>query len=315
MKIDEAPNSETSDALLAVCLLAAMCDGEKSDTERSEIRRIAEELGSGDPAALSRQILMGRLSLTDLVPKIPGSTHRMLAYEMALGVCESDGPLSEAERSFLDGLRAALNISASSSSEAAREVDSVMLAPALLEAPAAAATPAAPDNSRMILNYAILNGALELLPETLATMAILPMQMKMVYRIGKSHGVEMDRSRIAEFLAVAGIGLGSQMVEGFARKFLGGLGKKLGGKLAGKAANQLAGSALSFATTYALGHLAEKYHSGGRCLDTNSARALFESLKSQASELHTRHLPEIQAKARTITPSSILQMVSGSGPA
>ncbi len=314
MKIDEPPNPETCEALLAVCLLAAMCDGEKSDTERAEIRRIAEDLGAGDPAALSRQILLGRIALVDLAPRMASASHRLLAYEMALGVCESDGPLSERERTFLEALRAALSISSSSGSEAAKEVDSVMLAPALLQAPAAE-MPAAPDNSRMILNYAILNGALELLPETLATMAILPMQMKMVYRIGKSRGVEMDRTRIAEFLAVAGIGLGSQMVEGFARKFLGGLGKKLGGKLVGKAANQLAGSALSFATTYALGHLAEKYHSGGRRLDAASARALFESLKSRAGELHTRHLPEIQAKARTITPSSILQMVSGQGPA
>ena len=86
MKIDESPNPETSDALLAVCLLAAMCDGEKSDTERAEIRRIAEELGSGDPAALSRPILMGRLSLTDLAPRISAPAHRLLAYEMALGV-------------------------------------------------------------------------------------------------------------------------------------------------------------------------------------------------------------------------------------
>lgn len=314
MKIDQSPSPETSDALLAVCLLAAMCNGEKSDTERTEIRRISEDLGSGDPAALSRQILMGRLTLVDLAPRITEEAHRLLAYEMALGVCESDGPLSDRERTFLDGLRAVMNLSASTSSAAAREVESVMLAPALLQdqTPPAAS---APDNSQMILNYAILNGALELLPETMATMAILPMQMKMVYRIGKSHGVELDRSRITEFLAVAGVGLGSQMVEGFARKFLGGLGKKLGGKLVGKAANQFAGSAISFAATYALGHLAEKYHSGGRRLDTNSARSLFESLKSQATELHARHLPDIQAKASTITPSSILKMVTGSGPA
>jgi uncharacterized protein (DUF697 family)/tellurite resistance protein len=314
MKIDESPNPETSEALLAVCLLAAMCDGDKSETERSEIRRIAEELGSGDPAGLTRRILMGRLGLLEVAPSLSDSAHRLLAYEMALGVCESDGPLSEKEQTFLEGLRAALNLSAASSQEAAKEVDSVVLAPALLQAPAKAA-PSAPENSRMILNYAILNGALELLPETMATMAILPLQMKMVYRIGKSHGVELDRSRITEFLAVAGVGIGSQMVEGFARKFLGGLGKKIGGKLAGKAANQLAGSGLTFATTYALGHLPEKYHGGGRKLDANSARSLFDSLKSQASELHTRHLPDIQAKARTITPSSILQMVTGSGPA
>lgn len=310
MNIDESPNPETCDALLAVCLMAALCDGEKSDIERSEVRRIAEELGSGDPSALSRKILLGRLPLEELTSRISSPSQRLLAYEMALGVCECDGAVSGSEKDFLTELSSALGIGSAESAEAAKEVESVVLSPATFHSPQASE----PNNGGMILNYAILNGALELLPETLATMAILPLQMKMVYRIGKSHGVEMDRSRIKEFLAVAGVGIGSQMIEGFARKFLGGLGKKLGGKLAGKAANQVAGSALTFCTTYALGHLAEQYHKGGQHLDTNGARSLFESLKAQASDLHARHLPEIQAKARSITPSSILQLVSGQGP-
>ncbi len=45
----------------------------------------------------------------------------------------------------------------------------------------------------MILNYAVVNGALELLPDTLASMAILPLRMKLVFRIGKSYGYELDR--------------------------------------------------------------------------------------------------------------------------
>jgi uncharacterized protein (DUF697 family) len=44
----------------------------------------------------------------------------------------------------------------------------------------------------MILNSAILNGALEIMPHTLATMAIVPLQMRMVYHIGKSYGFELD---------------------------------------------------------------------------------------------------------------------------
>jgi uncharacterized protein (DUF697 family)/tellurite resistance protein len=311
MTIDDALTPETADALLAICLMAAMCDGEKSEVERSEIRRIAEELGSGDPSALSRKILMGRLSLDEVASRLSTPSQRLLAYEMALGVCESDGAFSSAEKQFLAEISSALGLGAAESAKVAKEVESVVLAPVQSQLAPGSSTP---DNSGMILNYAILNGALELLPETLASMAILPMQMKMVYRIGKSHGVEMDRSRIKEFLAVAGVGLGSQMLEGFARKFLGGLGKKLGGKMVGKAANQVAGSAFSFGTTYALGHLAEQYHQGGQKLDATSARNLFETLKSKASDLHSRHLPEIQAKARSITPSSILQMVSGQGP-
>jgi len=310
MKIEESLTPETGDALLAICLMAAMCDGEKSELERAEVRRIADELGSSDPAALSRKILMGRLSLDQVVSLIASPAQRLLAYEMALAVCEADDLLSEPEKSFLGELSTALGVKGESASQAAKEVDAIVLAPVA----SPSAQPVASDNSGMILNYAILNGALELLPESLATMAILPLQMKMVYRIGKTHGVEMDRSRIKEFLAVAGVGIGSQMLEGFARKFLGGFGKKLGGKLVGKAANQITGSAISFCTTYALGHLADQYHKGGQRLDANSARTLFETLKNKAAGLHSEHLADIQAKARSITPASILQMVSGQGP-
>ena len=70
----------------------------------------------------------------------------------------------------------------------------------------------------MILNYAILNGALELLPESLATMAIIPLQMKMVYRVGMSHGFELDRGHIKDFIATLGVGLTSQYVEQIGRK-------------------------------------------------------------------------------------------------
>ena len=166
----------------------------------------------------------------------------------------------------------------------------------------------------MILKYAILMGALELLPQTLATVVIIPMQMKMVYRIGKSHGVELDRTNIKDFLATAGIGLGSQMVEGFARKLMGRFGRKLGGKTIGGAADQLTGSAMSFASTYAIGHMAQSYYAGGRKLTAPDLKKLIGPLQSQARELHTRYLPEIQERAKTLDPASILSMVRGSTP-
>jgi uncharacterized protein (DUF697 family) len=163
----------------------------------------------------------------------------------------------------------------------------------------------------MILRYSILNGALELLPETLATMAILPLQMKMVWRIGKAHGFELDRSSIKEFLATAGIGFGSQIIEGFARKLVGGFGKKLGGKLAGKIANQATGSAFSFAATYAIGHLAVKYYAGGRKLGGSEMKALYAPLTREAEQLHTKYLPDIKQRAQTLDTTTILNLVRG----
>ena len=59
----------------------------------------------------------------------------------------------------------------------------------------------------MILRYAIFGGALELLPQTLATLAIVPMQTKMVYRPGAQRGFDLDRKSFVGFMAAAGPGM------------------------------------------------------------------------------------------------------------
>ena len=115
-------------------------------------------------------------------------------------------------------------------------------------------------------------------------------------------------------LATAGLGLGSQMVEGFARKLMRGVGKKLGGELAGQAADQITGSAFSFASTYAIGHVAEQYYSAGGRLDASGLKTLYTSLQEQAGDLHTQYLPEIQERAKTLDRSTILSMIGGSNP-
>ena len=310
MNIPENLAQNTDQALLSICLFAAFCDGVQSESEREEIARLSQEMGFGDPALISRRILTGRLELSGGVSALGNANERMLAYEMALGVCESDGSLTDGEKKFLEELQTQLGLSAAEAPKQTTALSVYPVAPANNPQPVASAV----DNGGTILKYAILNGALELLPDTLATMAIIPLQMKMVHGIARSRGVELDRSSIKEFLAVAGLGLGSQVVEGFARKLMRGIGKKVAGKLAGKAADQVTGSAFSFASTYALGQLAERYYQGGRRLDSTSARELFGSLQAQARDLHTRYLPQIQEKAKSIQPASILQMVTGSNP-
>jgi len=310
MQIPEATPS-VQDSLLAICLFAAFADGEQSDAEREAVRRIADDLGSENAAALSRQILLRKLPLETVVAALPDRESRLLAYEMALGVCEAGGSVSPDEQEFLNTLRALLGLGEREAQTAESRASAIALQPVETTPPA---LPSAEDghNDGMILNYAILNGALELLPETLATMAIIPMQMKMVYRIGKSHGVELDRSHIKEFIATAGVGFGSQVVEGFARKLMRGFGKRLLGGLGGKAADQLTGSAFSFASTYAIGHVAEKYYADGRRLDGQGMQELFATFQTQARELHAKYLPQIQERAQSLNPSSLLALVTGS---
>jgi len=310
---ESTPMSQTNnthDSLLAICLFAAFSNGEQCDAERDEIARYANEMDADNLAELSRRILMGKFSLTDACKGLPTNENRMLAYEMARAICEAGGSISTEEEEFLRELRSLLALGEGESSAVDEKVDSVALAPLATAQDEAIST----DTSGMILKYAILNGALELLPQNLATVAIIPMQMNMVYRIGKANGLELDRSYIKDFLATAGIGLGSQMVEGFARKLVGQFGRKLGGKIVGKVANQVTGSAMSFASTYAIGHVAQTYYSSGRKLTAPDMKKLITPLQNQARELHTKYLPEIQERAKTLGSADILSLIRGGTP-
>jgi uncharacterized protein (DUF697 family) len=188
------------------------------------------------------------------------------------------------------------------------------LTPAPLDAappiPQPAAIVPASAADRMILDYATLIGALELLPDTLASMAIIPLQVKMVYRIGKSYGYELDRGHIKDFLATAGIGMASQYVERIGVTLVGRLfGRKGLGRLLGSAARQAVSSGFSFATTYALGRLAVRYYSGGRTFSAQVLKDTYASLLGEARGLQQQYLPAIREKASSVNVAQVLQEV------
>jgi uncharacterized protein (DUF697 family)/tellurite resistance protein len=309
--------SETK-AIVTLSLLAAFVDGEKHERERAEIKRIAEGLSQADGLnlpTLYQDVLMKRVSLASVAGELTSTESRQLAYEMAVCVCDADGTQSEAERMFLMDVRTSLGLDASAArfSEQAEEIAAVPVA-AGVAATTAVAAPHAPDSAELdktILNAAILNGALELLPETLSTMAIIPLQMKLVYRIGQAHGYQLDSGHVKDFLATVGVGLTSQYLEQAGRKLLGGLLGKVGGGLLRGLGNQAVSSGMSFASTYALGHVAKRYYAGGRTLSTQMLKDAFSGVVKEGQSLQTQYLPAIQEKARTLDAGKVLSLVRG----
>lgn len=311
------------EAMLSLCLMAAFADGGQSEVERAELKRIAETSPESEVnlAALYHRVLLRQSSTGQAGRELASTEARQLAYEMAVCVCEADDVLNEPEKQFLGELRRELRLDAADTARIEQEADSLALepladltpAPPLIAAAPVAATAgvAAAELDKMILNYAILNGALELMPESLATMAIIPLQMKMVYRVGKRYGHELDRGHIKELLATAGVGLTSQVVEGYARKLLGGLLGKFGGGLARSVGTQVASSAISFATTWALGKVATQYYSGGRKLSAIEMRQLFGSLTEQARGLHANYAGAIRDKAGSLNLTQLLPLIRG----
>jgi uncharacterized protein (DUF697 family)/tellurite resistance protein len=302
-------------AVLTACLMAAFADGSKHERERAEIRNVAEALAgeaSINLSALVQDVLLKRASLPALAAALTSPQSRQLAYEMAVCVCDADGAQSPAERDFLAVLRGALGADAGTAELFAAEAEKIAEVPVVPATPiTAASTMSREEMDKAILDAAILNGAIELLPESLATMAIIPLQMKLVYRIGKSYGYELDRGHIKDFLATAGVGLTSQYLEQAGRKLLGGLLRSVGGGLLGGLGKQAVSSGMSFASTYALGHVARHYYAGGRTLNAQMLRDAFSDMLGEAKNLQARYLPQMQAQARTLDAGRLLNLVQG----
>ena len=308
-------------ALLSLALHAAYADGEASLSERESIQQLARRfeqqgvaLPSPDPGVRARAV-------EELARQLRGPETSQIAYEMASSVCEADKEHSAPERQFLAQLRTALGLeeavsgSVDSQTHVLAEAHAI---PARLSSPAPVAPPPALDvkstvvNSpssdeldKTILNNAILAGALELLPSTLATMAIIPVQMRLVYRIGQTYGYELDSGHVKDLVATAGVGLTSQVVEGFVERLARGFFGKVAGGLGRSLGGQVASSGMSFATTYALGQMARGYYAGGRKFSSVELRSLFDSLLGQGRQLQTEYLPLIREQAAKLDLKSL----------
>jgi len=323
-------------AILSIALMAAFADNEKDDAERAAVRRVAESLAAPDLnlAALYQDVLLKRVTLASAAAALTNSQLRQLAYELAVGVCDADGARNAEESAFLDGLARELGLSSTESRPPLDAADALAVTPLepwevplpdaqVLDAQVLdAQVPEAQEKQvlsvdstaaleKSILNYAILNGALELLPQSMASMAIIPLQMKMVHGIGKAHGYELDRGAIKDLLATLGVGLTGQYLEEIGRKVIGGLFGKAAGRLLGGLAGGATGVAFSFATTYALGHVALRYYAGGRTMSTQLLKESYASVLTRARGLQSEYRPQIEAQARNVDLAKLVQMARG----
>ena len=301
---------EVAEAVAAVALMAAFADGQQDRHEKARLQDIFTDLGGVNLAPLYQRVMLEQTTLEAEAAKLRTPELRSLAFETALSVCDADGVTSQAEGAFLGRLQAALAVPAETAVAAQKDAEQLAATP--VETPSEGEAPPPADDAaldRQILNAAILNGALELLPQTLATVAIVPLQLRLVYQLGQAHGYQLDQAHLKEFLAVAGAGMTSQVLERHVRKLFGGFAKRAMGKGAKGVAGTAAGAAMSFATTYALGQAAKRYYGGGRTLAVADVRALFQGQLEQGRALFDRYQGEAQHKAKTTDVQSLLRLV------
>jgi uncharacterized protein (DUF697 family)/tellurite resistance protein len=292
--------TQETQALVSIALLAAHADGRQVESERGEVEAVAKGLAATVPGSVERA------RLPELARALRSPELRQRAFETAVAVCESDAGLSAEERAFLGELGRELGLGQSQVEEVTRQGEALAAAPLAGNAPVNDA-----EVDDLIKRTAILCGGLELLPQGLASLAILPLQMRMVYRVGKRYGFDLDRGHLKDFLATVGLGLTSQYLEGFARRLVGGLvGSIAGGFLRGLS-GPATGAAFTFATTHALGQVAKRYYSGGRKLSSGDLKQAFTSLFDDGKTLAQRHAADMQRASSAIDVKNLLPLLKG----
>ena len=119
----------------------------------------------------------------------------------------------------------------------------------------------------------------------------------------------MDMSNAKDFVATLGVGLTGQYLEQFGRKLLGGLLGGLGGRLGRGSASRRRVPAMTFATTYAIGRVAQRYYAAGRTIDAATLKQTFLSMVTEAKGLAPRYRARSSRCRRTIDTRSLASLI------
>ena len=304
-------NADDASRITQIALMAAMADGKISPDEQRELASVAGRLGVPAATTAIEQPVAARQGIGVVAASLSDTEARRTAYEVALAVCSVDGAPNSAEQAFLSALHGALGLAPAATHQFEDQLRMLTAAPIAGALPAVSGASDAALDER-ILQQAMLTAALELLPDRLANVAILPLQLRLVYEVGQRYGQQLDADQVKDLAGTFGLGAAAQIVEGMVRKVLAGVASGILGGLLGGATGVAAGAAVTFAATYALGHAAKQYYAQGRKLSAEDLRALFTRFQGEARALMPQVQGQIQSLAQQVRlPDVLAQIRSG----
>ncbi len=298
--------TEELETIIALATLAAIADGLQDDAEQARVVEVARSLGLLAPETVIAQAMSGALTMATLAARLESPEAKRLAHDTATAVCHANGWINPSEGKFLHDLADALQLDTSSNDDVIADINR-----AVGDHPtdASTATEASPLDEH-ILDQAMLTAALELLPDRLANLGILPLQLRLVHHIGQRHGRQLDTQQVTDLVATFGLGAAAQVLEKVVRRAFGGIAGGLLGGLLGGSAGIASGAAVTFSSTYALGHAADQYYAQGRSLSSADLKALFTRFRADAVTIFPRVEARIGELARGRSLDGLLRTVT-----
>jgi len=297
--------------LLKLALMAACADPAPDASAQAQLRQVAEQLsmGAGENLALAlRDILLGRTQIEQLAEPLRRPKVALIAYEMAVCICSADSVHSDPEHAFLERLRIALAMDVRTARSFERTADAVTGVPLQADpgrVPLATGHPV--DEGllvRLVDDYAVLTAALAARAEPLALLATVPIDMKMLYRIGKYYGQELERGQVSAFMCAAGAEPVAQYVEACGQLIIAGaMDRPRARSLSydGVAAHR-------YARTSALGRLARLWCSEGEHNDA-LLQERYTSWYAEAQQGYEARRTEVAERARQTAVNDLLTLV------
>lgn len=137
-----------------------------------------------------------------------------------------------------------------------------------------------------ILKYSVLAAVAGAMPvpgvAVVADLAVIALQAKLVHDIGQYWGHQMDMAAIRAFMGTVAGSAGLRIAVNNLARFVPGWGSAFG-------------AATSFATTFAIGRVANRYFEAGRGLDEAELRSLFDNARSEGRTVFDTQSQRIDA--------------------
>ncbi len=279
------------EALAGLKLLVAVAkaDGALSYEEKS----ILEEALKGAKfagGATSQSLIEGDYDVDALVREVASQEARDATFGACIAMAYANRECLPQEQAILDKIEKAWSVPKDKKGLLGRVFkearDTVWFTP--IEATADPRRRTAEVNED-VLKYSILSGVLGLNPIPLVSIAtdltVVALQAKMFRDIGQHWGRETSKENVKQVIAGLGVGSGARIAVNNLVKFVPGVGSFFA-------------ASTNFASTWALGQVANQYWESGGKADLKMLGDIFRKSQADGHKAYEQHKAEVAAKQR-----------------
>jgi len=282
-----------TEAVASLQILAAIAraDGSVHNDERKSLAAALESLDLEKPLAVDELLDSAKvIDVAGELTRLETPEAREQIYRSAFFMAYADGSCTKEEQAILDQIAAATGVTA----EQRASLERLFVGPnernSLLPTrarPIDDTEQRAAHVKKEILKYAALTAVLGAFPIpglAIATdLGVIALQVKMVRDIGQYWGHPLDRSAAKTMLYGMGLGTGARLAVNNLAKLLPGWGSAVG-------------ATTSFASTFALGKVIEKYFAADAKIDLAVLKSDFKAAEKEGKATYVEHKDEVDAQ-------------------